>query len=250
MYNINMSNNRFSCLKPSSNGDIPNNNSSESGNKFKRPQQNNRWDRNNTKKNSRFPSPERTSRFSSNKRNSRFPSPERNSRFPSPERNSRFPSPERNSRFPSPERNSRFENQDNKFNSFTQPKRDDKPRHSRGGFGKFAYNHGRRSTGPSVFDNVKKDRHGRPMLHNATTSAFDIGNVLKKVENPKKTKNKKKKKNQVNSFFEEEEKKTDAELKAEREWNKQMILNMQYATDSEDETLEDEILEEKNQEEL
>lgn len=216
-----MSNNRFSCLKPSSNDDISNNihRSYESGNKFKRPQQNNRWKQTDSSK--------------------------KNSRFPSPEKNSRFLSPERNSRFPSPERNSRFEKSDNNFNSFTRPKREDKPTYSRGGFGKFAYNHGRRSTGPSVFDNVKKDSQGRPMLANATTSAFNIGNVLKKVEKPKKTKNKKKKKNQVNSFFEEEEKKTEAEIEAEREWNKQMILNMQYATDSEDETLEEE-----NQEEL
>jgi hypothetical protein len=211
-----MSNNRFSCLKPSS--DLSNNNytCNESENKFKRPRQNNRWERN---------------------------SPKKNSRFPSPERNSRFPSPERNSRFPNPERNGRFSGGNN---SFTQPKRDDKPRYSRGGFGKFTYNHGRRSTGPSVFDNVKKDSQGRPMLSNATTSAFDINSVLKKVDKPKKErkKKKKKKKKQSNSLFENEEK-TDEERKAEREWNKQMILNMQYSTDSEDELVEDE-----NQEEL
>ena len=218
-----MSNNRFSCLKPPS--DLSNNNytCNESENKFKRPQQNNRWERN-----------------GSPKKNSRFPSPERNSRFP--EKNSRFPSPERNGRFPSPERNSRFSGGGN--NSFTQPKRDDKPRYSRGGFGKFTYNHGRRSTGPSVFDNVKKDSQGRPMLSNATTSAFDINSVLKQVDKPKKERKKKKKKNKTNSLFENEEK-TDEERKAEREWNKQMILNMQYSTDSEDELVEDE-----NQEEL
>jgi len=223
MYNINMSNNRFSCLKPPS--DLSNNNytCNESENKFKRSQQNNRWERN-----------------GSPKKNSRFPSPERNSRFP--EKNSRFPSPERNGRFPSPERNSRFSGGGN--NSFTQPKRDDKPRYSRGGFGKFTYNHGRRSTGPSVFDNVKKDSQGRPMLSNATTSAFDINSVLKQVDKPKKERKKKKKKNKTNSLFENEEK-TDEERKAEREWNKQMILNMQYSTDSEDELVEDE-----NQEEL
>jgi hypothetical protein len=217
-----MSNNRFSCLKPSS--DLSNNNytCNESENKFKRPRQNNRWERNH-----------------SPKKNSRFPSPERNSRIP--ERNSRFSSPERNSRFPSPERNSRFSGGNN---SFTQPKRDDKPRYSRGGFGKFTYNHGRRSTGPSVFDNVKKDSQGRPMLSNDTTSAFDINSVLKKVDKPKKERKKKKKKKQSNSLFENEEK-TDEERKAEREWNKQMILNMQYSTDSEDELVEDE-----NQEEL
>ena len=218
-----MSNNRFSCLKPPS--DLSNNNytCNESENKFKRSQQNNRWERN-----------------GSPKKNSRFPSPERNSRFP--EKNSRFPSPERNGRFPSPERNSRFSGGGN--NSFTQPKRDDKPRYSRGGFGKFTYNHGRRSTGPSVFDNVKKDSQGRPMLSNATTSAFDINSVLKQVDKPKKERKKKKKKNKTNSLFENEEK-TDEERKAERDGKKQMILNMQYSTDSEDELVEDE-----NQEEL
>ena len=84
------------------------------------------------------------------------------------------------------------------------------------------------------------------MLSNATTSAFDINSVLKKVDKPKKErkKKKKKKKKQSNSLFENEEK-TDEERKAEREWNKQMILNMQYSTDSEDELVEDE-----NQEEL
>ena len=172
--------------------------------------------------------------YTCNESENKFKRPQQNNRW---ERNH---SPKKNSRFPSPERNSRFSGGNN---SFTQPKRDDKPRYSRGGFGKFTYNHGRRSTGPSVFDNVKKDSQGRPMLSNATTSAFDINSVLKKVDKPKKKKKKKKKK-QSNSLFENEEK-TDEERKAEREWNKQMILNMQYSTDSEDELVEDE-----NQEEL
>ena len=77
----------------------------------------------------------------------------------------RSPSPEtKNSRFPPPESS----------NSFTKPKRDNnRPRYNKGGFGKFRYNHGRR--GPSIFDNVKKDNLGRPMLAGATTSGFDIG---------------------------------------------------------------------------
>ena len=173
--------------------------------------------------------------YTGNESENKFKRPQQNNRW---ERND---SPKKNSRFPSPERNSRFSGGNN---SFTQPKRDDKPRYSRGGFGKFTYNHGRRSTGPSVFDNVKKDSQGRPMLSNATTSAFDINSVLKKVYKPKKERKKKKKKKQSNSLFENEEK-TDEERKAEREWNKQMILNMQYSTDSEDELVEDE-----NQEEL
>ena len=205
-----MSNNRFSCLKPPNDD---NDSSNEVGNKFKRPQ-----------------------------RNSRFPSPERNSRFPRPER-----SPERNSRFPrlerSPERNSRFQRPERNSNTFTQPKRDDKPRHSRGGFGKFTYNHGRRSNGPSVFDNVKKDSQGRPMLLNATTSAFNINTVLKKIDKPKKERKKKKKKK--TSLFEEEEKikeeKTEEEKTTEREWNKQMLLNMQYEMETDSESGEEEV---------
>ena len=175
---------------------------------------------------------------SSNEVGNKFKRPQRNSRFPSPERNSRFPKLER-----SPERNSRFQRPERNSNTFTQPKRDDKPRHSRGGFGKFTYNHGRRSNGPSVFDNVKKDSQGRPMLLNATTSAFNINAVLKKIDKPKKERKKKKKKK--TSLFEEEEKikeeKTEEEKTTEREWNKQMLLNMQYEMETDSESGEEEV---------
>ena len=146
----------------------------------------------------------------------------------------RSPSPEKNSRFPTPQSS----------NSFTKPKRDNnsyrdnnRPRYNKGGFGKFRYNHGRR--GPSIFDNVKKDNLGRPMLAGATTSGFDINAALKKSK--QKPKKEKKKKREIKEdpklvpFKKEKDEKTEEELKAEAEWNKQMILNMQYEWETESE---------------
>ena len=127
-------------------------------------------------------------------------------------------------------------------NSFTKPKRDNnKPRYNKGGFGKFRYNHGRR--GPRIFDNVKKDNLGRPMLAGATTSGFDIGAALKKSKSQSNPKKEKKKKREIKEEpklvpFKKDEK-TEEELKAEAEWNKQMILNMQYEWETESEEEED-----------
>ena len=71
--------------------------------------------------------------------------------------------------------------QNNNFNSRTHC-------NDRGGLGKFKYNRGRR--GPSIFDNVKKDNLGRPMLAGAITSGFDIGMALQKSKNKSKKKGK------------------------------------------------------------
>jgi len=143
----------------------------------------------------------------------------------------RSKSPEKNSRFPKPESG----------NSFTKPKRDNnmrdnRPRYNKGGFGKFRYNHGRR--GPSIFDNVEKDSHGRPMLPGATTGGFNINAALKNSK--PKQKREKKKKREIKEDpklvpFKKEDTKTEEELKAEAEWNKQMILNMQYEWETESE---------------
>lgn len=199
-----MSSNRFSCLKPNDNND----NSSKykppgSRNNFRNRQQtNNRWKRDR--------SPEKK---------------EQNSRFAS------MRTEERNS-FSRPPRDNNYNNK-SKFDR-------NKPKFDKGGFGRFRYNRGRR--GPSIFDNVKKDNLGRPMLAGATTSGFDIGMALQKSKNKskKKEKNVKKKeivkeKPQLVPFKKDE--KTEEQLKAEAEWNKQMILNMQYEweTDSEQE---------------
>ena len=155
----------------------------------------------------------------------------------------RSKSPEKRNAFtkPSPPtRNDRGFSKDNRGDNRNGNRRFDK-----GGFGKYRYNRGRR--GPSVFDNVKKDNLGRPMLANATTSGFDIGLALQKKQTKqdkksKKDKKKKAKENNLISFKkQQEEKKTEEELKAEAEWNKQMILNMQYEweTESEEESGED-----------
>jgi len=199
-----MSSNRFSCLKP--------NDSKDNSNKYQPP-----GSRNNFR-----------SRQQTNNRWKRDSSPEKK------QQNSRFASmrtEERNS-FSKPPR----DNYNNK------PKFDrNKPKFDKGGFGKFRYNRGRR--GPSIFDNVEKDNLGRPMLAGATTSGFNIGAALQKSKNKskKKEKNKKvekkivKEKPQLVPFKKEE--KTEEQLKAEADWNKQMILNMQYEweTDSDQE---------------
>ena len=153
----------------------------------------------------------------------------------------RSKSPEKRNAFTKPPtRTDRGFSKDNRGDNRGGNKRFDK-----GGFGKYRYNRGRR--GPSVFDNVKKDNLGRPMLANATTSGFDIGLALQKQtskqkKDKKKNNDLKKEEPKLVSFKKkEEEKKTEEELKAEAEWNKQMILNMQYEweTESEEEAGED-----------
>ena len=163
----------------------------------------------------------------------------RGNRFNKPKQvNSRWQrskSPEKRNAFTNPSppiRNDRGFSKDNRGDNRNGNRRFDK-----GGFGKYRYNRGRR--GPSVFDNVKKDNLGRPMLANATTSGFDIGLALQKKQSKQEKKSKKDKKKQVKEnnliSFKKEEKKTEEELKAEAEWNKQMILNMQYEWETESE---------------
>ena len=152
----------------------------------------------------------------------------------------------RGNRFNKPKQvNSRWQrsNSPEKRNTFSNPRndrgfsKDKKPRFDKGGFGKYRYNRGRK--GPSVFDNVKKDSFGRPMLAGATTSGFDIGLALQK-QKPKQKKEKKKKREikedpKLVQFKKEKDEKTEEELKAEAEWNKQMILNIQYEWETESE---------------
>ena len=181
-----------------------------------------------------------------NDNDDKYAPPGRNNRFQQKRSqvNSRWQrskSPEKKNTFSGPpRRNDRGFSKDNHGGN----KRFDK-----GGFGKYKYNRGRR--GPSVFDNVKKDNLGRPMLANATTSGFDKGLALQKQQQQKKDKKDKKKdnKNRIDFKKEEpklvpfkkkdEEKKTEEELKAEADWNKQMILNMQYEWETESEEEEE-----------
>ena len=97
------------------------------------------------------------------------------------------------------------------------------------------------------FNGIEKDSNGRPMIHNATTKSFNLEFALQKSSSPISKKNKKNKKNKINihSFDNIKPKfvtneKTKEEIEKEKEWNKQMVLNMQYETDSEQEEEEEE----------
>ena len=165
-------------------------------------------------------------------------------------RGNRFNKPKQvNSRWQrskSPEKRNAFTNPNNRNDrGFSKDNHNGNRKFDKGGFGKYRYNRGRR--GPSVFDNVKKDNLGRPMLANATTSGFDIGLALQKQQQQQKDKKEKKNKKKQQSkeepklvpFKKEEDVKTEEELKAEAEWNKQMILNMQYEWETESEEEDD-----------
>ena len=195
-----MSHNRFSCLKPTNSSDL-------SGNAYKAPGRPNR-----------FSNPPRNT----NSRWKRSKSPEKKSRFPAPEKKNNFVRSSRDTR----------DSRDNR----------DKPRYNKGGFGKFRYNHGRR--GPSIFDNVEKDSHGRPMLPGATTGGFDINAALKNSKPKQKREKKKKREIKEDPKLVPMKKKNDEiseeQKKAEAEWNKQMILNMQYEWETESEEDEEE----------
>jgi len=205
-----MSNNRFKFL------DTNDNNEDRGGSKYIPSDRNNRFQ-------------QKSSEVNSSQVNSRW---------------QRSKSPEERNSFTKPQGNDRGFNRDNQCgNDRGFNKNNDGKRYDKGGFGKYRYNRGRR--GPSVFDNVQKDSNGRPMLAGATTGGFDIGLALQKqkpIQNKESKSSKKKKKINFQKHFEKlkvKEKITEKERKSEIEWNKQMILNMQYEweTDSEDDEI-------------
>jgi len=119
--------------------------------------------------------------------------------------------------------NSRWERSkspDEKFNSFT----------SRGrGRGRRNFRNNRRCGPSKKFHNSQKDEKGRPIIMGATNNSFNPFEVALQKKNAKNIVVKKKVKQKVTKKKEEFEqtKMSDAE--------KQMILNMQYETDSEQE---------------
>tara|TARA_B100000035_G_scaffold61950_2_gene50087 strand:+ start:7531 stop:8028 length:498 start_codon:yes stop_codon:yes gene_type:complete len=139
----------------------------------------------------------------------------------------------RNNRFKSEDKkvNSRWQRSkspERKFNSFTS-------RGNGGGRGR-ARGRGRnfrdnKRYGPSKkFHNIQKDEKGRPMMLGATNNSFNPFDIAMKTKNKKEPK-----KNVIEKPMEnivkknvgfEQTKMSDAE--------KQMILNMQYETDSEE----------------
>ena len=203
--------NRFSCLKSTGDGGEVDNLPKRT-NRFQGPPKviNSRWQRSKSPERSKSPG-KKSSNINNNSRWQRSKSPER-----SPERNS-FQRKKR-------EDDKGFRNNNNR-------------RYNKGGFGKYRYNHGR--GGPSVFDGVKKDINGRPMVQGATTAGFDIGLALQqsnqKNKKEKKKEPKKEKPKLITFKNKKVEEKTEEEKRKEAEWNKQMILNMQYEWETESE---------------
>ena len=207
--------NRFSCLKSTEDGGDRDNQPKRT-NRFQGPPKviNSRWQRSKSPERSKSPG-KRYSNINNNSRWQRSKSPEKSSEK-SPERNS-FQRKKR-------EDDKGFRNNNNR-------------RYNKGGFGKYRYNHGR--GGPSVFDGVKKDINGRPMVQGATTAGFDIGLALQQSNQKNKKEKKKEPKKEKPKLITFKNKKvpqkTEEEKRKEAEWNKQMILNMQYETESEEE---------------
>ena len=201
MNNTNKTNNRFMCLKPENEESV-----NYENRRAERPSRvtNSRWERSK--------SPEESVNYENR-------GAERSNRFNTTQTNSRW------GRSKSPE----------KGNSFTAQGRDYNRRNFKNG-----RNRGRNKISEK-FNGIEKDAKGRPMIHNATTSAFNLDFVLQKksTKSPIRKKTEKKKK-KINSYDDIKPKyitneKTKEEKEKEKEWNRQMILNMQYETDSEQE---------------
>lgn len=146
-------------------------------------------------------------------------------------------SPEKRSN--SPEKN---------FNSFKTRGRGGYDRgggHDRGGGrgGNFRNNRRRRG-GPSIFDDIKRDKNGRPMLDGAVSSGIDITTALKtipvKLSNKERKKQRdalrKKEKEEALEKRKMEDKKQEEEQKKEKqennEWHKAMLERFMYEEDS------------------
>ncbi len=142
-------------------------------------------------------------------------------------------------RFKTPVKNSRWERSKSpeKGNSFTAKGRD----YNRRNFNNRRNNNRNRKVSKK-FNGIEKDSKGRPMIHNATTKSFNLDFALRKKSSKSPDRKRKKKKNKTNINSHENIKpkfitseKTQEEIEKEKEWNRKMILNMQYETDSEQE---------------
>jgi len=233
MNNTNKINNRFMCLKPENEESV-----NYENRRAERPSRvtNSRWERSKSPEESvnyENRGAERSNRFNTTKTNSRW------ERSKSPEESVNYENrgAERSNRFNTTQTNSRWgrSKSPEKGNSFTAQGRDYNRRNFKNG-----RNRGRNKISEK-FNGIEKDAKGRPMIHNATTSAFNLDFVLQKksTKSPIRKKTEKKKK-KINSYDDIKPKyitneKTKEEKEKEKEWNRQMILNMQYETDSEQE---------------
>jgi hypothetical protein len=111
-----------------------------------------------------------------------------------------------------------------------------------GGRGHFRNNR-RGKRGPSIFDNVKRDQSGRPILKGSTNQGFDITSVMnikqtkisnkerKKLKEAQKKKEKEEAQSRIKAEEERIEKETD-EFKANSDWNKAMMERYMYEEES------------------
>ena len=130
----------------------------------------------------------------------------------------------------------RSESPERRFNSFTSRGRGRGRGGGWGGRGRGRNFRNNRRCGPSKkFHNIQKDEKGRPMILGATNNSFNPFEVALQKKNQKniviKKEEKQEQKTKVKNEGFEQTKMSDAE--------KQMILNMQYETDSEQEDEED-----------
>ena len=145
----------------------------------------------------------------------------------------RFKAP--SSRAPTNSRWKRSSSPEIKINTF-------KTRRRGGGRGNFRNNRRGRG-GPSIFDNVKRDQSGRPMLKGSTTQGFDITSAMN-IQKPKISNKERKKQREAQKKKEKEEaaarKRADEEkaeqdaqeFKANSDWNKAMMERFMYEDES------------------
>jgi hypothetical protein len=126
----------------------------------------------------------------------------------------------------------RSESPDKKFNSFTSRGGGWRGRGGRGR-GRRNFRNNRRCGPSKKFHNIQKDEQGRPMILGATNNSFNPFDVALQKKSQKNIVIKKEEKQVTTKKKEgfEQTKMSDAE--------KQMILNMQYETDSEQEDEDD-----------
>lgn len=147
----------------------------------------------------------------------------------------------------SPEK--RSNSPDKKFNSFKTRRQGGYNRE--GGRGGNFRNNRRRRGGPSIFDDIKRDKNGRPMLDGAVSSGIDITTALKtipvKISNKERKKQRealrKKEKAEALEKRKMEDEKQEQEQKKQKqennEWHKAMLERFMYEESSSEDDDED-----------
>jgi len=132
-----------------------------------------------------------------------------------------------------------------KFNSFkTRVGYNRGGGYDRGGRGGNFRNNRRRRGGPSIFDDVKRDKNGRPMLEGAVSSGIDITKALRtipvKISNKERKKQREAQRKKEKEAENEKRKKEDEKQREEQkkmkqennEWHKAMLERFMYEENS------------------